>query len=210
MQDAAEQQEHFKEVQDDLGVVRPDVPSLQGAQVGHAVDAAGVALLPDDQDGQDRGDGLGDDREIGAADAALEHRGADDQGEQAWDQDDGENGEGETVERLPEQRQRGDLIPVHEIRDAGRGLDLGVLDAGGFQLEEHRHAVAAEAEEHALPQAQNAAIAPAQHQPDRDKGVGQVFRDQVEAEHIQRQRQDHEQDGGQRNEADELGSIEEA
>ena len=210
MQDAAEQQHHLDEVQDDLGVVRPDVPSLQRAQVGHAVDAAGIALLPDDQDGQDRGDGLGDDREIGAADAALEHRRADDQGEQAGHQDDGENGEGETVERLPEQRQRGDLIPVHEIGNAGGRLDLGVLDAGGFELEEHRHAVAAEAEEHALPQAQNAAIAPAQHQPDRDEGVGQIFRDQVEAEHIQRQRQDHEQDGGQHNEADELGSIEEA
>ena len=191
-------------------MVGPDVPSLEGAQVGHAVDAAGIALLPHDQDGQDRGDGLGDDREVRAADAALEHRGADDQREQAGHQDDGENGEGETVERLPEQRQRGDLIPVHEIRNAGRGLDLGVRDAGGFQLEEHRHAVAAEAEEHPLPQAQNAAIAPAQHQPDRDKGVGQIFRDQVEAEHIQRQRQDHEQDDGQGNEADQLGSIEEA
>ena len=82
--------------------------------------------------------------------------------------------------------------------------------AGCLQLEEHRHAVAAEAEEHPLPQAQNAAIAPAQHQPDPDEGVGQVFRDQVEAKHIQRQRQDHEQQGGQRNETDELGSIEEA
>ena len=150
------------------------------------------------------------DREIRTADAALEHRGADDQRKQSRHQDDGENGEGETVERLPEQRQRGDLVPIHEVRDAGRRLDLGVLDAGSFQLEEHRHAVAAEAEEHPLPQAQNAAIAPAQHQPDRDEGVGQIFRDQVEAKHIQRQRQDHEQDQSQGNEADQLGPIEEA
>ena len=56
---------------------------LQRAQIGHAVDAAGVALLTDDQDGQDRGDGLGDDGEVGAADAALEHRRADDEGEDA-------------------------------------------------------------------------------------------------------------------------------
>src|SRR5207247_3788587 len=87
-EDAAEQQEHFKEVKNDLGVVRPDVPSLQRTQVGHAVDADGVTLLPDNQNGQYGGDGLGDDREIGAADAALEHRRADYQGEQARDQDD--------------------------------------------------------------------------------------------------------------------------
>jgi hypothetical protein len=48
------------------------------------------------------------------------------------------------------------------------------------------------------------------HETDRDKGVGQIFRDQVETEHIQRQRQDHEQDHGQCNETNELGSIEEA
>ena len=57
---------------------------------------------------------------------------------------------------------------------------------GCLQLEKHRHAVAAEAEEHALPQAENAAIAPAQHQPERDEGVGQIFADQVEAEDIER------------------------
>ena len=89
-EDAAEQQHHLDEVEDDLGVVGADVPALQRAQVGDAVDAAGIALLADDQDGQDRGDRLGDDREIDAADAALEHRGADDQGEQAGHQDDGE------------------------------------------------------------------------------------------------------------------------
>ena len=55
---------------------------MQRAQVGHAVDAAGVALLADDQDGEDRRDRLGDDREIDAADPALEHRHADDEGEE--------------------------------------------------------------------------------------------------------------------------------
>ena len=57
-------------------MVGADVPAVQRLQVGDAVDAAGVALLPDDQDRQDRGDGLGDDGEIDAADAPLEHRGA--------------------------------------------------------------------------------------------------------------------------------------
>ena len=70
------------EVEDELGVVGADVPAVQRAQVGDAVDAAGVALLADDQDRQDRGDRLGDDREVDAADPALEHRGADDEGEE--------------------------------------------------------------------------------------------------------------------------------
>ena len=89
-EDADEEQADLEEIEHDLGVIRPDVPALQGAQVGHAVDAAGIALLTDDQDGQDSGDGLGDDGEVGAADAALEHRGADDQGKNAGHQDDGE------------------------------------------------------------------------------------------------------------------------
>jgi hypothetical protein len=40
-------------------VVRPDVPTVQGAQIGDAVDEAGVTLLADDQDGHDRGDASG-------------------------------------------------------------------------------------------------------------------------------------------------------
>ncbi len=101
-EDAEEQAAHLEEVEDDLGVVGADIPSLQGAQVGHAVDAAGVALLAHDQDGQDRRYRLRDDGEIGAADAALEHRRTDDQGENARHQDDREDSEGEAVERLPE------------------------------------------------------------------------------------------------------------
>ena len=74
-------QADLEEIEHDLGVVRPDIPTLQGAQIGHAVDAAGVALLPDDQDRQDSRDRLCDDGEISAADAALEHGRTDDQGE---------------------------------------------------------------------------------------------------------------------------------
>src|SRR5712664_1791615 len=54
-EDADEQAADLEEVEHDLGVVRPDVPSLQGTQIGHSVDAAGVALLADDQNGQDGG-----------------------------------------------------------------------------------------------------------------------------------------------------------
>ncbi|MHC2153532.1 hypothetical protein ACVIW3_004461 [Bradyrhizobium diazoefficiens] len=63
------------------------------------------------------------------ADPALEHRGADDESEDAGHENDSGDGKGEAVEGLPEERQRGDLIPVHEIGDAGGRLDLGVLHA---------------------------------------------------------------------------------
>ena len=96
--------------------------------------------------------------------------------------EDRDDREGEAVEGLPEEGQRGDLVPVHEVGDARRRLDLRASGARRLQLEEHRHAVAAEAEENALAQAQDAAVAPAQHQAERDEGVGEVFADQVEAE----------------------------
>ena len=192
-QDAAEQAGDLDEIQHELGVVGADVPALQRAQIGDAVDAAGVTLLADDQDGQDRRDGLGDDGEIDAADPPLEHRRADQEGKERRNDQDRQDGECQAVERLPEERQLGDLIPVHEIGNAGGRLDLGVGDARRLELEVHRHAVAAEAEEHALTQAQNPAVAPAQHQADRDKGVGQIFRDQIEAEDVEAERQDHDQ-----------------
>lgn len=191
--DTAEQAGHLDEIENELGVVGADVTAVERAQVGDAVDAAGVALLADDQDGQDRRNRLGDDGEIDAADPALEHRRTDDEGEDGRHHQDGDDGEGQAVERLPEKRQLGDLIPVHEIGNARRRLDLGVGDTGCLKLEEHRHAVTTKPEEHALPQAEDAAIAPAQHQPQRHKRVGQILGDQVEAEHIEAERQDHHQ-----------------
>jgi hypothetical protein len=89
--------------------------------------------------------------------------------------------------------QRGELVPVHEVGDARRGLDLGADGVGRLELEEHRHGVAAEAEEHALAQAEHAAVAPDHDQADGDEGIGQVLADQVEAEDVQRQRQHHRQ-----------------
>ena len=76
------------------------------------------------------------------------------------------------------------LVPVHEVGDARRGLDLGVGHARSLELEEHGHAVAAETEEHALAQAENAGVAPAQHQADGDERVGQILADQIEPEDV--------------------------
>ena len=80
---AAEQQEAAHEIEDVLGEVGADVPAEQRPQVGDAVDAAGVALPADDQDRHHRGERLRDDGEVDAADPALEHRGAEDEGERS-------------------------------------------------------------------------------------------------------------------------------
>ena len=192
-QHAAQQHGTAEVVQDVLGAVGADVPAQQGLQVGHAVDTAGVALLADDQHRQDQRHGLRDDGEVHAADTPLEHGVADDEGQQRGDGNDGDQRERQVLERLPPDGQGGELVPVHEVRDAGGGLDLGGDGVGRFQLEEHGHGVAAQAEEDALAQAQDAAIAPDHHQPEGDEAVGQVLAHQVEAEDVEGERKNHQQ-----------------
>jgi hypothetical protein len=58
-----------------------------------------------------------------------------------------------------------------------------------LQLEEGRHAVAAEAEEDPLPQAQDPGVAPAQHQAHRHEGIRQILADQIEPEDVEHHRQ---------------------
>ena len=170
-----------------LALVGADVPAEQRLQVGHAVDAAGVALLADDQHGQDQRHRLRDDGEVHAADAALEHREADDEGQQRGHQ------------RSPRAASSGRLLNgsqnsgssvswFQSMKSGMPGVDwiLVLIRVASLELEEHRHAVAAEAEEHALAQAQHAAVAPQHHQADGDEGVGQVLADQVEAEDVER------------------------
>ena len=89
------------EIEDVFGVVGADVPAEQRAQVGDAVDAAGIALLADDQDRHDGRQRLGDDGEIDAADAPLEHRDADDEGQQRRHRDDGDDRERQRLETAP-------------------------------------------------------------------------------------------------------------
>ena len=88
---------------------------------------------------------------------------------------------GKTLEWHPEGRQGGELVPVHEIRNARRRLNGGGDRVRRFQLQEHRHAIAAEAEEDALAEAEHAAAAPEQDEPDGDEAVAEVFPHQVQA-----------------------------
>jgi len=192
-QHGAEQKKAADEIEDVFRAVWTDVPAEQRAQVGDAVDAAGVALPADNQDGQHGRQRLGDDGEVDAAHSALEHRGAEDERGDRRHREHGEQRERQRLERDPEERQLRELVPVHEIGDAGGRLDLGVGDARRLELEKSRHAVAAEPEEYALPQAQDPGMAPAQHQADRDECVGQVLADEIEPEDVERQRQ-HDQD----------------
>ncbi len=79
------------------------------------------------------------------------------------------------------------MIWFQSMKSGMPGVDwiLVFSTLGGLELEEHRHRVTAEAEEHALPEAENAAIAPAQDEADCDEGVGQILADQVEAEDVE-------------------------
>ena len=91
----------------------------------------------------------------------------------------------------------GDLVPVHEVgkADGGQGTDLVAAVfcgdvAGGLELEECRHAIAAEAPEQSLPEAQDSAVAPAEHQADSHECIAEVLGHLVQAECVQRQRED--------------------
>ena len=118
--------------------------------------------------------------------------------------DDGDQSERQRFERQPEVRQGGQLVPIHEIRDAGRRLDLGIGDARRLELEEGGHAVAAEPKEESLAEAENSGLSPAQNQADGDERIGQVLADEVEPEDVENQREkDQDQHRDQRN-ADQL------
>ncbi len=148
-------------------------------------------MLADDQHRENQRDGLGHDGKINVADPSFEQGHTDDKRQQHRHRDHRKQGKGEAVKGHPQPRQLGDLVPVHEVRNAGRGLDFGAGRVRGFELEEHRHAIAADPKKHALAQAEDAAVAPTQHQADRDKGVGQVFADHVQAEGVQREWKHH-------------------
>ena len=185
-------------------MVGADVPAQQGLQVGDAVDASGVALLADDQHGQDQGHGLGDDGEVHPTHTALEHRKAHDEGQQRGYHQHRDQGQGQALEGRPPPRQGGQLVPVHEVRDARGGLDLRADGVRRFQLQEHGHAVPAQAEEHALAQAEDARMPPQHDQAQRNEGVRQVLADEVEPEDVQGQREDHDQQQGQQEDAAKL------
>lgn len=107
-----------------FGVVGADVPAVQGAQVGDAADAAGVALLSDDQDGEDRRDRLRDDRKVHTADPALEHRGADDEGEDGGHQQDREHRKREAVNGF---RKKGSCVIWFQSMKSGMLASTGSL-----------------------------------------------------------------------------------
>jgi hypothetical protein len=64
---------------------------------------------------------------------------------------------------------------------------------GGFEFEERRDAVPAKPPEDALPEAENPAVPPAEDEADGDKGVAEVFGDEVHAEDVEAERDDQQQ-----------------
>src|SRR5262249_30945417 len=87
-----------------------------GLESGESVGAAQVHRVPVEGEPGAEGEGLGDDREIHAADPAPEGEEAEDESDHARYDNDGEQREGRAVERLPEERQLGDAVPDHEVR----------------------------------------------------------------------------------------------
>src|SRR5690606_18544467 len=125
-----------------------------------------------------------DDREIHAPYALSEDRVGERKRRHDGEDDDERQRGREALERQPPRRELLDAAPDHEV---------GKLGGRRLQLQEHRHHVAAEAEEDALAEAQDPPVPPGKHDPDRDEREGQVLAHQVEAKRIERQRKDDEQ-----------------
>src|ERR1022692_337857 len=196
-QDAQQQQDAGGEVKNVLRALTADVPAPHRAEIGDSVAATRVTLPAVNAERKDQRQCLGDDSEIDAAHAPLEHRQPDDERHQRRQGEDREQTEGQTLERNPKRRQMRDLIPIHEIRNAWRGLDFGADRVRRFELQEHRHAISAEAEENSLPKTEHAGFAPEHHQAERHESVGQIFANEIEAEGVQGNRQHDQQQQSQ-------------
>ena len=91
---------------------------------------------------------------------------------------------GHAVERPPEQRQLGDLVPHHEV---GQHVPVHALGAD-LEHEVHAHRVGAQPEEDAVAQRQHAGIAPDQVDAEGQDGVGEELAEEVQREvgHVER------------------------
>ena len=161
-----------------------DVPAQHGFQIGDAVDATGPALTTNNQNAQDRCNRLRNDGEVHITHTALEHRDADNESQNHGYSQHQQESQWQALEGQPDGWQLSDLVPVHEVRNTGGGLNLGADRVGGFKLQKHGHAITTKTEEHALSQRQNAAIAPAQHQSDCYESVGQILAHHIETEAV--------------------------
>jgi hypothetical protein len=84
-------------------------------EVGQPVRPAEVHLVAVEYEPDAERERLRDDREVHAADPAPECQIAKGQPEERRDEHDGQQGEGAAVEGLPEERERRDLVPHHEV-----------------------------------------------------------------------------------------------
>jgi len=79
-----------------------------------AVGAAGEALLADEEDDEGRGQGLGEDGEVGAAHPPAEHQGSQQGGHTHGDEHGRGDGEPRVGERFPEQGRLS--TPLHDMK----------------------------------------------------------------------------------------------
>ena len=101
--DHTKQKNCIDEIQNVFGGIITNIPTMQRSQVGNTVDTAGIALLTDNQYGQNEGDCLGDNGKVHATHTSLEHRVANNKGKYRRHYQYRYHGEGEAVEGFPEQ-----------------------------------------------------------------------------------------------------------
>ena len=146
-------------------------------EVREAIGAPQSGFVPiEDQPGGKR-QGLGDDGEVHALDAAAKREKPEEGGKEHRHEDGAQEAPEKALERIPEERQFLHLGPDHEIGE------LAPIDALGpdLQGQVHPHAIGAEAEEHPLPHTEHAAIAPDQIQAQGQNGKGQKLAELIEA-----------------------------
>ena len=100
---------------------------MQCAQVSNTIYAAGVALLTDNQDGQDGGNRLRDNGEVHTTDTTLEHGNRDDESEDSRHSNNSEQSKTKAVEGFPEPWQFGELVPVHKVRNTRSRLNRSIF-----------------------------------------------------------------------------------
>ena len=141
-------------------------------QAGEAVVAPEPGVVLKEVERQRQGHRLGQDRQVDAGDAAAEGEPAEDQGQEAGDEDDGDELQRQGMRETPQARQFRGADHAEDLagdsvgnllgrRRQGAGLQAFEHDALGAGIHQpHADGIAADAEEGEMAKRENAAIAP--------------------------------------------------
>ncbi len=189
------QTDRGRDVESALGGRAVEAPAEDALEAAQAVGSPQVHRVAIEQEPRGEREGLRDDREVDAPDAAAEREVAEHVGEERRHHEHREQGERDAVEGLPEERQLLHLVPHHEVRQHV------AVDAPGPDLQHqvHAHRVGPEPEEDPVAQREDAGVAPDQVDAECEDRVGQELAEEVQGEvgHPQRRPQRQGVQGGQ-------------